>query len=179
MQETPTKLDVPLRSDADISPASASRRDGQLIVIPAGASLPARCVKCNAPAQVGKPQTFSWHDPAWDSFISVNFLLHIAGAAALQESVSLAVGLCERHRRWPRWLNYLSHVSTALGFATLAAAFFVEESLLIGSMACAIWLVAAIIGSAAGHALTATYVSKTEARLKGGGAAFLDSLPPR
>ncbi|UOD32405.1 hypothetical protein INH39_12545 [Massilia violaceinigra] len=179
MQETPPNPAVPLQGRAGSSPSSACWRDGKLIVIPAGASLPARCVKCNAPAQMGKPQKFSWHDPKWNPLISIHFLLHIVGAAALQESVRLAVGLCERHRRWPRWFNYLSYVLIALGCATLAAAFFVEESLLTGSLAFAIWLVAAIIGSAAGHTLTAAYVSKAEARLKGGGSAFLDSLPRR
>ena len=160
-----------------MNPATGCSRDGNLIVIPAGASLPARCIKCNAPAQMGKPQRFFWHDPKWDPLISINFIVHILMAAALQESTKVAIGLCDRHRR--SCINHISLAILGLGIATLVAALFVEESLLVGSMAGFMWLIAAIVGSFARHILTAEHVSQSEARLKGAGAAFLDSLPTR
>ncbi|MDM5175997.1 hypothetical protein PO883_02130 [Massilia sp. DJPM01] len=161
-----------------MSPATGCWRDGNLLVVPADASLPARCVKCNASAQMGKPQRFSCHDPKWDPLISINFIVHIVMAAALQESTKVAIGLCDRHRRRRRCINLISLAILGLGIATVVAAV-IEESVLVGSLAGFFWLLAAIFGSFARHVLTAVHVSKSEARLKGAGAAFLDSLPTR
>lgn len=152
-------------------------RDGDLIVIPAGASLPLRCVKCNAPAQMGKPQRYSWHHPKWEQLTAISTIAYVVVALASQQSTRLAIGLCDRHRRWGLCCRGMSLAMLALGVATLLFAI-IEESLLIGATAGFMWLVAAIIGSAGQHTLMAAYVGKTEARMKGGGAAFLDSLPP-
>jgi len=79
------------------SPLQASR-NGKKLNVPRGASLPAQCIKCGAPAQKPWRKKFYWHAP-W-LFILVIFpglLIYAIVALIVRKNMELNVPLCDRH----------------------------------------------------------------------------------
>jgi hypothetical protein len=74
-------------------------RSGNLLVLRREATLPDRCVKCNAPAQGRKlPRKYSWHAPwVWLLFFLVSPLLYVVVALIISKKARLAVGICDSH----------------------------------------------------------------------------------
>jgi hypothetical protein len=169
---------APPKTSFEFDGGSGCSRTGNLLVVPAGELLPPRCVKCNEPATMDKARTFVWHHPGWYIFVPINILLYILIGAFVQKKAKLAFGLCGEHRRRRRNFTLASWGIFAVGVAVLFAAV-AESSVLLGSAGGFLWLVAAIVGTLGSRVLTASRIDKQEARLKGCGEAFLDSLPHR
>lgn len=158
--------------------SSACYRDGKLLVVPTGQALPERCIKCNAPAILDKPRTFSWHSPGWYVLLFVAILVYIIAAVIVRKKVKLAVGLCAAHRQRRR-----TFLLTALGllvFGCLSIFVAIQfEFELLGWLAVPVLLVALIVALYASSTLSPARIEDAEARFRGCGEVFLNSLPER
>ena len=164
------------RSALDAPLASGCSRDGKLVVVPAGAALPARCVKCNAPALLDRPRAFSWHHPGWYLLIVLAILVYIIVGMIVRKKVWLAIGLCAHHRSQRRILNLTGVGMFLFGAAAIygALAFDLAPLGWAGLVALLVALVAALCATST---LSVVRIDEQEARFRGCGAAFLDSLP--
>jgi hypothetical protein len=159
------------------APASTCSRQGKTLIVPAGAQLPHRCVKCNAPAEL-ELRKFSWHHPAWYLTILIGVVVYAVLATFIQKRTQIEIGLCARHRaRRRNWriaavvilLGSVASLFSGLGREVDGQAFVV-----LGAMGIFAAMVAAII---AGRNLSPSRIDESGAALAGCGPAFLASLP--
>lgn len=152
-------------------------RAGKEVVLRAGAALPPRCVKCNAPVTAPiKARTYYWHHPALYILALVNLLIYAVVALIVRRRATLAPGLCSAHTRRRRlgllvgWGGLLAFLGLLVaGVAVDGCGLMLAGGLvLLGALVAAILLARIVIPSR----IDAEWV-----RLKGCGAAFLDSLP--
>lgn len=153
-------------------------REGKELVVPTGAELPHRCVKCNAPAVMDKPRQFTWHSPGWYLLLFVAVLVYIIVALIVRKKVKIAIGLCEAHRQRRSTLNKTAVGILLLSGATLFGAISYESGML-GWTTAALLTVGIIVAIVAASTLSAGRISDTQARFRGCGNDFLDSLPLR
>jgi hypothetical protein len=169
---------APPRAGLEVQPAGGCWREGKALVMRAGSALPHRCVKCNEPAaQPIKSRWVYWHHPGWYLLILVNVLVYVLVALVVRKRSRIAPGLCSRHRRRRR-------VFLAIGWGGffLGLAFFFPgplETAAGPAIGMLIILAAIITGMAGARIAYAARITKEEVRLKGCGAAFLDSLESR
>src|ERR1043165_4984617 len=79
------------------------RRDKQLVTR-SETPFPARCVRCNAPANGYRlKRQLYWHPPAYYLFILFNLLVYAIVAMCVRKKAILHVGLCEKHRERRKW----------------------------------------------------------------------------
>lgn len=171
---------APQSSLTDRAP-SACVRDGNILVVPAGHDLPPRCVKCNEAAELDRPRKFAWHHPGWYLFIPINILVYAVIATLVQIKATLAIGLCQAHRARRRNAYFAALAIMMLGTASLwlcmtddGAGLSVSMLASLGGVALIVAVVVAIVG---GRVVWPSRITREEARMKGCGSAFLDSLP--
>jgi hypothetical protein len=98
-------------------PGSGVWRDQSKMVVSKGALLPARCVKCNAPATGPKiKKKLSWHHPAIFILLFVALLIYLIVAMILRKTAVLELGLCEKHRAQRRRNVLITWALILLGF---------------------------------------------------------------
>ena len=166
---------APPQSSLGESPGRGCSREGDKLVVPAGAGLPERCITCNAPAIMDKPRTFTWHSSGWYLLILLTPLLYIIVGLIVRKKVTLAPGLCPAHRRRRSLLNWSGFGMFVLGSASLYVAIQIEHEPL--GWFGALTLIASVITALyAARSLTPVHIDNVEARFRGAGAPFLDSL---
>jgi len=91
-------------------------RDGSLLVVRKGSSLPDRCVKCNAPADGLRLRTkLYWHHPELYFLLVFSFaaglglLAYVIVRLVVIEMAEFQIGVCRRHLR-------RRHIALAVGF---------------------------------------------------------------
>jgi hypothetical protein len=172
---------APLASFEQKAAPSGCSRDGDILVVPRHSHLPERCVKCNAPAVMGKPRTFAWHHPGWYVFILIALLAYAVIAVLVQKKAKVAFGLCESHRMRRRSFNLVAWGIFAVGLGLIVAAMSIDgnkdASVLMASGGMMSLFIAAVVGVIGTRILSVSRISSVEARLTGCGEAFLDSLP--
>ncbi len=74
-------------------------RESNKLVMGKDATLPDRCVKCDAPAHgIRLRRRLSWHHPALYLLIFVTLLLYIVVALIVRQTANIEIGLCEEHQ---------------------------------------------------------------------------------
>jgi len=92
-------------------------RDHSTLVMTKDATLPDRCVKCDAPANGFRlERKLSWHHPALFLLIFLAWLIYLILAMALRKRATVYLGLCQEH--YQRRRN-----SLAVGFSVLCVTF--------------------------------------------------------
>ncbi len=170
---------APPKSSLQSAPESGCRRLGEILIVPVGRGLPERCIKCNAPAEMDKPRTFVWHHPGWYLFILVAVLAYLIVGLMVRRKATIAVGLCEQHWRRRRRLQLFAGGCLVASVASIALVLQWQQHPALGAIGLLLLLVSLALALLAGKTLTPTHIDKTEARFKGCGASFLDSLPER
>ncbi|HTU68620.1 MAG TPA: hypothetical protein VMF52_21955 [Steroidobacteraceae bacterium] len=75
-------------------------RDGSVVVMLHGASLPHRCVKCNQPAEEPvKTRTVYYAHPAIYLLLLINFLILLIVYLVVRKKGEIDPGLCAHHRQ--------------------------------------------------------------------------------
>lgn len=153
-------------------------RQGPLLVVPAGSGLPERCIKCNAPAEMGKPRAHSWHHPGWYLFVLFNVIVYAVIAMFVSKKAKFAVGLCAFHRRRRRNITLVALTLLIVGIVLVVMAVGGDNAVpgVLGGICLLISVIVAIVGT---RLLHPARISNEDARMKGCGEAFLDSLPTR
>lgn len=153
-------------------------RKGKQVIVPTGATLPHRCVKCNAPAEMDKAKTYSWHHPAYYLLIFPGLLFYIVAALVATKRAKVAIGVCQQHRNRRRMFGGIALGMFILGVVTLFMAVNTQvEGSPLGLVSGLSFFAALIIGSFGTRMLSAARVTRDEARLNGCGDEFLSSLP--
>ena len=79
--------------------AGGAWRDGNFMVASKGATLPDRCVKCNAPAQGLKlTRKLYWHPPAYYLLACAGLLIYAIVALIVRRNTVLDIGICPEHK---------------------------------------------------------------------------------
>jgi hypothetical protein len=80
--------------------APMAARDGNKLVVPHGAQLPNRCVKCNAPAEGYRlRRQLTWVHPAYLLLLFTGLIFYVIAARVAGKSAEVQIGLCPKHRR--------------------------------------------------------------------------------
>lgn len=99
-------------------------RDGKTLVMTKDASLPDRCVKCNAPANgLWLKRNLSWHHPVVYLAIFLAFLVYIVLAAVLGKRATVYLGMCTEHFQRRRQMLTAGWILLAVGLIAPIVAF--------------------------------------------------------
>lgn len=80
--------------------APTTTREGNKLVVPHGAQLPDRCVKCNAPAQGFRlRRRLTWLHPAYLLLLFTGVVFYAIASAMASKSAEIQIGVCPKHRR--------------------------------------------------------------------------------
>ena len=85
-------------------------REGAVLIVPALATLPHRCVKCNAESQGGPgwrrlTLKLAWHHPGFYLLIPAGLLVYAVVALCVQQKTTVEASLCPVHaRKRKHWL---------------------------------------------------------------------------
>lgn len=174
MKPVPTNVYAAPKSAFREAKVTPCWRDGGMLVAPAQARLPSRCVKCNEPAILDKPCAFYWNHPGWYALL----VAYVLVAPFVRKKATVAIGLCDQHRRRRRILSWSGYGLFALGiYGLMSAVNSVNPTL--GWLACLLMLVGVACASIGARLLRVVNIADHEIRLKGCAPAFLDSLPRR
>ena len=153
--------------------------NGKRFVLPPGAVLPARCVKCaNSPSDPWLNVTFSWHHPAL-YILAISPIIYIIVALIVRKQVKVAVPLCEVHRAirqkrlWIGALCLLGCIPLPMILGT-----YVRDDSIVGIailLGIVMFLVGAILLSTAAP-LRATFISRDSAEFSGAAEPFLAEI---
>lgn len=169
---------APPKASLDPQSPESLWRDGKVLVVRPDSPLPARCVKCNAPAHLPlKRRKMYWH-PAWVYLLLfLSPLIYIIVALIVRKCATLSPGLCDAHRR-RHWLGIAlgwGGSLLALLLMFLGATYEYCSMAVIGMI---LFLGAIVAGIILARVLQPERIDKDYIRLRGCGQAFLDTLPP-
>jgi hypothetical protein len=152
-------------------------RDQATLIMSKDAQLPARCVKCNAPALgPGLKKRLTWHHPAIYLLILVALLIYFVVAMVLRKTAIVELGLCEEHRSKHRRNVLIGWSLLLLGLVGFVMAVMLEDTnfLLAGFL----MIIAGIICFAvAVRIVSPARIDDKFAWLKGFNKDYLDELP--
>jgi hypothetical protein len=174
----PSKASMaPRSSPAAVDSETKVWRDGKTVVTRHDASLPARCVKCNAPAdQPTKVRTLYWMNPFIYLLFLINALILIIVYFIVRKKAEVDPGLCERHKKRRLyaitygWLAFLAGL--ALIFIGLGG-----DQPLVAVLGVLLLISALVAAMTFGRIIYAKKITKDEVRLGGFAVAYLDELP--
>jgi hypothetical protein len=174
----PSKASLGSRSGkADVSSDVSVWRDGKTVVTLHDASLPPRCVKCNAPADhPTKERTLYWVHPAVYLLLLAGFLILLIVYLVVRKKADVNPGLCERHKKYRLgalaygWLGFFGGL--LLSFAGGAA-----DSSAVMVLGLLMMISAIVVGMIWGRLIYVKKITKDEVRLGGFSSDYLDELP--
>jgi hypothetical protein len=153
-------------------------RDGALLILSPDTALPSRCVKCNEPAdEPTKNRRIYWHSPWLYLLVLVNILIYAVVALIVRKKAAIAPGLCSAHKKRRRIGIAIAWTLLLAGLAILfmGVARGEAQGVLAGLL---VILAAIVVSTSVTRILRAKRIDAKYVRLKGCGAAFLDSMPP-
>jgi hypothetical protein len=153
-------------------------RDGKNFIVPFGADVPERCVKCDAPAELEKERSYAWHHPGWYLTFFIGPLIYIIVALIARKRARLAVGLCEQHRQRRRNLVWAGWGALAIGILSIFLSVNDVGGGLFALVACTGILLSLILYFCA-RLLYATKITEDAIHLGGCSEAFLNGLGRR
>lgn len=166
-------------------------REDALLVVPALAMLPPRCVKCNAEVH-GEPgsrrltQKLAWHHPAFFLLILAGLLIYVIVALCIQQKATIEMSLCPTHAAKRRNWLVVAWVSAIVGIGAMIFGCGGGSALAHHNDMWPFWLIIggillALVGGVAGiigaRALTPKRIERGYAWLAGAHADFLAPLP--
>jgi hypothetical protein len=162
-------------------------REGNLLVTTHNASLPPRCVLCNAGADgEHRPRTYYWHHPALLLMIIFpGLLIYAIVALCVRKKAVLDVGLCQQHRKKRTTRIALAWLLALLGVASLIAGPVLDSSLhhneltILGVLGGVILIIVAIVVGFTIGGLKPKRMDHRFAWFTGCSPAFLAELPGR
>jgi hypothetical protein len=160
-------------------------REGNRLITTSTATLPPRCVKCNALGTVlYRDRKFYWSTPWLLFLVLVNLLLYAIVVLIVRKKATLTFHLCQKHYR-RRVMLMLTTSALALGaLALMLGGPLLGDArrygpLIVGGIVCGIFmiLIAFYTGTLA-RVLTPVKITDRFAWFKGCSAEFLSDLSP-
>lgn len=160
--------------------AHGAWRDDNTLVISHQATLPDRCVVCNAPAEGHTvDKTLLWHTPMLLPLLimlPVGLVIYAVLAFFFKKTMPVAVPLCARHRRRRTLLSALGLALLPAFPALAAVGISISEPALIlpGILLSIVGLVVLVIGR---NELWPLRITEEHAHVRGAHPEWLDALP--
>lgn len=99
-------------------------REGSTLVMSKDASLPDRCVKCDAPANGFRlTRRMSWHHPLLFLLLLVAWVIYLILALVLRKQATVSLGLCQEHYERRKKLLTVGWVLFAIGLISPVVGF--------------------------------------------------------
>ncbi len=150
-------------------------RDGNAIVVPReNASLPPRCVRCNAPASKFLLRRLYWHPPALYLLIIIGLCVYVIPALIVRKKATVQDGLCDRHSR-RRWVGILIGWFGFVGGLTLFFAL-IDSYPTLGLLALLAVIATPVVGVVMAQVIAPRRMDERSVWLKVG-RPFLESVP--
>jgi len=152
-------------------------RSGQLLVMDKTAALPARCVRCNAPAPDRRlVRKLSWHHPLYYLLILPGLLIYAIVAVSVSQKARIEIGLCKAHQAKRQRAILTAWALFAGAIAMFIAAAALENAILV-LPAVLLLLGSPIYGVITARTVAAHKIDKERVWLKGVCTEYLDELP--
>ena len=152
-------------------------REGDVLVAAKDASLPERCVRCDAPSGRSRlKQQYYWHSPALYLIAPFALLIYAIVAMAVRKSARLEIGLCEAHLTRRKTAIVGGSVLALLGFAMVLMAIAGSRAEL-GLLALVFFISGAVWGTMEASPLKVKHIDDRFVRLKGATPSYLRRLP--
>lgn len=153
-------------------------RVGKVLHMDKRASLPPRCVRCNAPAETQLHRKMYWHSPWWALTIFAGLLAYAIIALVVRKRADVDLGLCALHARARTRTIVIAWVLPLLAWALC---FVLPEGFVgLGIMlALSTTLAAIVVGQRRAAVLRPLRIDEREARLVGAGPSFLATIDER
>ena len=153
-------------------------RDKSTLVMTKEASLPDRCVKCNAPANgLRLKRRLSWHHPILYLVIFFAMLIYIILALILRKQATVYLGLCAEHLQRRRKLLAVGWVLLAIGLISPVIAFSYDYPG-VGLLAVLLLIIAIIWLVVVARVVTVKKIDDQLVWLNGINSNYLAQLPP-
>jgi len=152
-------------------------RTGKQLVTSVDATLPPRCIKCNAPAE-GKSikRKLYWHPPLVYLALLLNVVIYIIAALIARKRGVAVISICQIHRSARRNVILISWLLVLGGFAAGITGI-VQQSGWIGGIGGVAFLGGLIYGLVCGRLIVPRKIDKEHMWLGGCGAEFLAGFP--
>ncbi len=151
-------------------------RQGPRLVMTREASLPHRCVKCNAPTTGPLlKRSLSWHHPAYFLIALVALLIYVIVAMIVNKRAKIEIGLCPGHRQLRGIFIGVAWAGVLAGIAGIVYGF-ANESLL-GFVGLLALLVGVVVGNFGARVVYATRIDDRHLWIKGFCRDYLQDLP--
>jgi hypothetical protein len=169
-----------MASYAPVPSNPAALCDGDKLIVPQGAALPANvCIKCGAPANA-KPlkKTYYWHSPWLYLLILVGLLVYAIVAIIVRKQQLLYLPLCDEHaaRRKRMILLGWGLFTGAIAAVIVLPAAGVDAGIALLLML-GLFIAAIIVGSIGAKLIKPTFIDASYASYSGACRPFLDQLP--
>ena len=151
-------------------------RSKALLVMRKEASLPNRCIKCNAPTAERLKRKLQWHHPALYLLILISILVYAVVAMVVRKTATVDVGLCKEHLESRRLSLIITLLLALVSIASFVAAVQFESG---GLFLAAIGLVlaAVIYGIVTLRVVVPTKIDEHLVWLKGINPDYLQEFP--
>ena len=173
-----TALAYPAHLYPGMVTAPIAAREGNKLVVPHGAQLPDRCVKCNAPAHGFRlRRRLTWLHPAYLLLLFGGLIFYAIASAVASKSVEIEVGVCPKHRK-QRLQAILGGWSLGLSGAILLPWLAISLQVWwLGLVGVAMLLVGMFGGILVARLVRPSRIDDTRAWLSGVNREYLNELP--
>jgi hypothetical protein len=151
-------------------------RSDALLVMTKQASLPDRCVKCNAPTTTHLSRKLQWHHPALYLLIFGNLLLYWGVVMLVRKTAIVRLGLCKEHFE-SRKLSMIITVLLAFVAVLTCTAGVQFESPLLFLVGIGLVIGAAVYGAITIRVVTPTKIDEHFVWIKGVDTSYLQEFP--
>jgi hypothetical protein len=155
--------------------------EGNILVVPRGAALPANCVKCPNPPQRWLQKTFYWHNPMLYLIALVSPVIYVIVALIVRKQVPLAVPLCETHdsaRKTKIWIGAILLLGCVPLPVALGMALNSDAGVVLAVFLGVAMFIAGLLVIAFSIPLRPMYIGDDCAKFKGAHPDFLARLKP-
>lgn len=176
----PTRPFLRLVGESEDFAHGAWRADRNL-VITHGATLPDRCIVCNAPAEGNSiTKTLIWHTPMLLPllvFVPVGLIIYAVLAFLFKRTLTTKLPLCAHHRRRRQVLSIAGLAMLPAFFILAAIGITINEPALIPP-GIVLSLVGIVVLLFARNEIWPIRISDDHAHVRGANSEWLEGLPP-
>jgi hypothetical protein len=155
--------------------------EGDVLVVPRGAVLPAYCVKCAGAPQRWLQKKFYWHDPLLYLLIILGVLVYAIVSLIVRKQAQLAVPLCEAHesaRKTKLWIGVVLLLGCIPLPVALSVSINTDAAAGLGFLLGVVMFFAGLITISLSQVLRPKYIGDDCAKFKGAAPEFLARLKP-
>ena len=159
--------------------APTAHRDGNLLVIPSGATLPPNCIKCGKPVSGNfLTKTFRWHSRWLYLLIFIGLIAYVIVALIVQKKARISLPLCTEDRLWR---SRMGIATAALLIGSIPASFLLAALGVDGGWIALTAVMMALAGLVTlgllGGSFSPVYIDNNLSKFKGAGGDLLALLP--